>query len=556
MLRYRNKAETSLPLNTVAAGELGGARLRRAMSLVNVSWIFGSVWATAIGGAPFSLFARDLGASEFQIGLLAALPFLASLVSMPASLLTERTGARKGLFLWSTYLQRALWIPIAILPLWLLKTHGTGSGSAAVFVFMALILLMYCTGAVGGPAWLSWMADIIPDRVRGKYFSRRRQWGILSAIPTALAVGWLIDHYGAHGGTHQPGGTLRWCAIIFICSAVFGIIDIFLFRYVPNVPMEPRHSEPVFALMGGPLRDRQFLWVAAFVATLTFAVSFMGQFVTFYLIDKIGVTGTGIQLMLLVAPMLAQLIVLPIWGHAADRMGKKPVLAIASLGLVPVGLGWCFMGPGSQWLGYVLSVAGGALDRRGSSQPEFRPRIQRLRKRQRRRQRLRRRQQRHHQHRRLPGRPGIRHHRQVPERLALEPRDPRHRQRRLLRSPLRPERRAPPTRGGGFPPTPNRAQSPRHSANSPLHHREHLQQPLQRDPDAFTFVQNTADQSVHRQNSPDATRARAAQGGMTARGLIQFSKNAFQRKSEREKNVGHYGTFNPFFPRRSSRVAG
>ena len=38
------------------------------------------------------------------------------------------------------------------------------------------------------------------------------------------------------------------------------------------------------------------------IATLTFAVSFMGQFVTFYLIDRIGVTGTGIQLMLLVAP--------------------------------------------------------------------------------------------------------------------------------------------------------------------------------------------------------------------------------------------------------------
>jgi len=49
------------------------------------------------------------------------------------------------------------------------------------------------------------------------------------------------------------------------------------------------------------IRDRQFLLFGGFVGTLTFAVSFMGQFVTFYLIDKVGVTGTGIQLMLLVA---------------------------------------------------------------------------------------------------------------------------------------------------------------------------------------------------------------------------------------------------------------
>jgi MFS family permease len=329
------------------------------MGLITVSWVFGSVWATAIGGAPFSLFARYLGATEFQIGVLAALPFLASLVSMPASVWTERTGARKKIFLGGLYLQRALWIPIALIPLWLFRR---GSGGAAVGVFMMLILLMHSVGAVGGPGWLSWMADIVPERVRGKYFSRRRQWGILSAIPTALAVGWVLDHLvPMYGKTPDPVGTLGWCALIFLCSAVFGLVDIHLFQHVPDVPMEPRRGVPLRELLIGPMRDKQFLWFAAFVATLTFAVSFMGQFVTFYLIDKIGVSGTGIQLMLLVAPMVAQLLVLPVWGHAADRMGKKPVLAIASLGLVPVGLGWCFMGPSSVWLGYVLSVAGAAL---------------------------------------------------------------------------------------------------------------------------------------------------------------------------------------------------
>jgi MFS family permease len=327
------------------------------MSLVTVSWVFGSVWATAIGGAPFSLFARDLHATEFQIGLLAALPFLASLVSMPACLLTERTGKRKAIFLCALYAQRLLWFPIALIPLWMITRRGSSS-SSAVLVFMGLILLMHSLGAVGGPGWMSWMADIVPDRVRGKYFSRRRQWGILSAIPTALIVGWLLDHVAGTGDSHH---LLRWCAIVFMCAAVFGVIDIHMFRYVPDVPMEPRRRASVFKLLGGPLRDRQFLHFAGFVATLTFAVSFMGQFVTFYLIDKIGVTGIGIQMMLLVAPMMAQLAVLPVWGRAADRMGKKPVMAIASLGLVPVGLGWCFMGPGMEWLGYVLSVAGAAL---------------------------------------------------------------------------------------------------------------------------------------------------------------------------------------------------
>ena len=279
-------------MRVVEAGELSGRPLRRAMSLVTLSWVFGSVWATAIGGAPFSLFAKDLRASELQIGILAALPFLASLVSMPASLLTERTGARKKIFLFGLYTQRLLWFPIALLPPWIVTHWGSGATSTAVFVFMALIFVMHAAGAVGGPAWMSWMADIVPDRCRGKYVSRRRQWGILTAIPTALAVGWILDHWVMPG---DGLGTLRWCAIIFMCAAVFGIVDIAMFHGVPDVPMAPQRATPVLKLLGGPLKDKQFLHFAGFVGTLTFAVSFMGQFVTFYLIDKIGVTGTGIQ---------------------------------------------------------------------------------------------------------------------------------------------------------------------------------------------------------------------------------------------------------------------
>jgi MFS family permease len=361
VLRFQTKGDdVSDVAPPLAAGEAQGPLLRRrALSLVTLSWVFGSVWATAIGGAPFSLFARDLHATELQIGILAALPFLASLVSMPASLLTERTGARKKIFLWSLYTQRLLWLPIALIPLWIvLRSPARQGGGLPVLVFMTLILLMHGAGAVGNPGWMSWMADIVPARVRGKYFSRRRQWGILSAIPAALGAGWVLDHMVQPG---DPTASLRCCAILFLCAAVFGVADIHLFQYVPDVPMEPRRRASALKLLAGPLRDRQFLLFGGFVATLTFAVSFMGQFVTFYLIDKVGVTATGIQLMLLVAPLLAQLLVLPVWGHAADRMGKRPVMAIAALGLVPVGLGWCFMGPGMAWLGYVLSAAGAAL---------------------------------------------------------------------------------------------------------------------------------------------------------------------------------------------------
>jgi MFS family permease len=355
-----NVVPKPLPLEEDAP-ELRGASLRRALGLVTLAWVFGSVWQTATSGAPLTLFAASLHASQFQFGLLSALPFIASLVSMPASLWTERTGLRKPIFLWGTYPNRLLWVPIALLPMYIVSRLGSAGYALAMSLFLILMFMMHSSGAVGSPAWTSWMADVVPERSRGKYFSRRRQWGIASAIPAALFAGWLLDRLNHTSDGTNPLVVMKWCAILFMCSAVFGFLDIHLFRWVPDHTQPAPKRVSLSHIFAGPMRDRQFLWFAGFVGTLTFAVSFMGQFVTLYMLEKLHSTSTQVQFMLLVAPMIAQLLVLPIWGRAADRMGKKPVLAIASLGLVPVGFGWCFCSRELLWLGYLLSALGAAL---------------------------------------------------------------------------------------------------------------------------------------------------------------------------------------------------
>lgn len=355
----------SLPLE---AQELRGPALRRTLGLITVAWLFGSVWANSVAGTPFTSFAKSLNASKFQFGVLSALPFLASLLSLPASLLIEATGKRKKIFLWSLYFQRAMWFPIAVVPLWLVSHYGMQADGPAMILFLWLVFIMYAGNAIGGPAWVSWMADIVPERRRSKYFARRRQWGIVPAIPAALLAGYLLDHYGAG---HGPLVMMRWCAIVFVGAAVCGLIDIHLFQYVPDIPTAPKKGQGMLGAWREPLRNRRFIWFAGFVATLTFAVSFMGQFVTLYILEQLGQDGKGgggsagvnriTQMMVIVAPGLAQLLLFSVWGKAADRMGKRPLLVLAGLGLVPVALGWCFVTRNNIWLGYVLSAAGAAL---------------------------------------------------------------------------------------------------------------------------------------------------------------------------------------------------
>lgn len=355
---HRRATATPLPLEPAT---ISGVALRRAVTLVTLAWVFGSVFVNLTSGAPLTLFATHLGATNFEFGLLTAIPFLTSLLSLPASLLTERMGQRRRIFLWGLYSLRLMWFPLALLPLWMVGHYGMGQRRHAMMLFLMLFTLMNCGQAVGGPAWTSWMADVVPERLRGRYFSRRRQWGNLSGLPAALFAGWLLDVPSLNG---TPIRVMGVCAALFVVGAVCGNLDIAHFHFVPEPPREPQRGAKLMRSFAAPLKDRKFLWFAAFVGTMTFAISFMGQFVTLYLVEQVRLKNLGTQVVTLAAPMVAQLLVLPVWGLAADRMGKKPLLKIASFGLVPVGLGWCLIKPdmaGGAWLGAALSGLGAAL---------------------------------------------------------------------------------------------------------------------------------------------------------------------------------------------------
>lgn len=346
----------------------------RSLRVVTISWLFGSVFFTAVAGAPVTLFAEALGATAFTFGLLAASPFAASLLSLPAAVWSDYTGRRKQIFLGSLYAQRLLWIPLAIVPP-LVVWAGWGDLPTALGVFVALFALMHCVGALGGPAWMSWMADVVPRRVRGRYFARRRQFGVLSALPAALLVGFILDRTVRSGDGPATQETIFWVVGgIFCVAAIFGIIDIALFHLVPHDPPAQKGERPaleVFRELGGslgrPLRDGRFLAFAAFMAILTFAAAPLGQFTTLLLVQKMKLENMAVQTMLLVVPLLATLVAVSAWGRAVDRFGKKAVLAAGAAGVAPVSVAWMLVAghatenPSWTWIlvGYAAGILSG-----------------------------------------------------------------------------------------------------------------------------------------------------------------------------------------------------
>src|SRR4029453_18705368 len=107
---------------------------------------------------------------------------------------------------------------------------GLAASPVALGVFIPMFFLAHAGNAVGGPGWVSWMADVVPGRTRGKYFARRRMWALVRAIPGAGVVGGLWDRHLGKGSDAVT--VMRWCAVLFTCAAVFGLADIGLFHTV------------------------------------------------------------------------------------------------------------------------------------------------------------------------------------------------------------------------------------------------------------------------------------------------------------------------------------
>src|SRR3990172_2465831 len=89
----------------------------------------------SITGSGFiAAFALLLGANNFQIGVLAALPFLTMPLQVTTVVLVERLRRRKVLAVTGWFASQSLWVPIALIPVFL-----DVPGAGAVSVLLGLV---------------------------------------------------------------------------------------------------------------------------------------------------------------------------------------------------------------------------------------------------------------------------------------------------------------------------------------------------------------------------------------------------------------------------------
>lgn len=313
---------------------------------VTTAWMFGAAWMYLTMGATLTRFAQLVGLRPFWFGVLAAMPWAGALMQLPSSYIIARFGHRKRILMVAGILSRVTWVLIALIP-WVLPN---------AWWWPMMLVLRACSSLSGhfmSPAVMSWFADLVPRRIRGRYFSRRNQLGRLVSLVASLVAATILDYYQGMGADVL----LRAVSALLALGGVMGIVDFLWLAPVPDVVHRPDRRQRFWTLFREPLRDRDFLHYLGYTATVTLGLGFIGQFVWLYLFDVLLLSNRAANVMLVGVHLVVGYFAVPWWGRLQDRLGQKPTLVIAGLVIVPGAASWIFVTPENWWLGYIGVVA-------------------------------------------------------------------------------------------------------------------------------------------------------------------------------------------------------
>jgi len=291
--------------------------------------IFATMFATLTGGVFLTGFALALGANQFQIGLIAALPLLANGAQLFGSYLVQKTRSRKGVAIHGAALSRALWIPIVLSPL----TFWGGTTSERLWFILGALAVSSFLGSISGVSWLSWMTDLVPEHIRGRYFGRRNMTNGIVVMTLSLLGGKLLDLLG--------DGIARF-QLLFLIALVAGAVSLHFLRQIaePAFP-HPVSEKPFASLLPLPWKDANFRRLIRFTTLWGFAVNFAAPFFAVYMLEDLKLS-FGLIALYAASSSLMDMLGMRFWGVLSDRVGNKPVMVLTSFFGAAVPVVWLF----------------------------------------------------------------------------------------------------------------------------------------------------------------------------------------------------------------------
>ncbi len=315
---------------------------------------FNAINFTIILGAPLTLLARYLDASEGYIGLINALAPFMVVLQLTATNAVQKYGSRSIMFYGWTI--RSLML-LLIVPLPFMV--GMYSSTLLASTMFISILLFTVVRGYASTAWLPWLSSLLSPNQRGHFLGLEQRVMNLTAFMTLVGGGYFL-------GDDPPAWKY---SALFGFAAVCGVISAQFLRRVPKIPKEVRmrqETRSFLEMKSGMVRvwkGAPFRRLLSYAVFFTFAVMAQPMFLILFLKERLFIP-EGKIMAIQSAATVGVFLTAVTWGKLTDRYGSRPFIRLADLGVFSTFLFWllCAMQvfPPNIYVLYLVFFLGGA----------------------------------------------------------------------------------------------------------------------------------------------------------------------------------------------------
>lgn len=299
-------------------------------------------------------FAVLFGASAFQVSLITATSQLGIAVGqLSGAKFIQNYKKRKTLSLICVSIHALSWLGV-FYGTWLTKS---------VWVILIFFGVGFLAGNFSAPGWVSWMNDLVPPNLRGRFWGFRNRASGFTQF-AAITVGGVLLFFAAKG---------KWEIIAFGILFTFAAVARALCtrplskQYEPPMTVAEKSQEFRFTVFLKKLGTTNFGRFALFSFFMTFSVNIMGPLVSVHLLKSLHFN--YIQYMgVMMAAIVFSFIAMNYWGPLTDKYGNYRILTATAifLPIIPVGFVVFQSAPylilvqifsGFVWAGFNLSTA-------------------------------------------------------------------------------------------------------------------------------------------------------------------------------------------------------
>jgi len=324
-----------------------------------------------------------MGASPLQYSMLSAIGQLSAIWQPLGVAFSHHIGQRRWPCVWITLIGRFLTLFLGAALLFPNQREG---------IWFLLVLLFFSAGfqATGANLWIAWISDLIPLKIRGRFFSRRNQILLSIGLVFSYIISFHVDLFEASGSGLKAGyrallhaehffvpqNQALFLAFVFVFASIIGIIGLSFLALQPERRRAKRDHQSLRQVFLEPLQDKNFRLLLVFGAWWMLAIGVGSPFWGPFMLKKLQMGLFEVQLYNTLH-MGASLVAFSFWGKFIDRFGNKSAMKICViLGAINPAL-WLFVsasnygilwfedfGSGFMWAGagiittnFVLSIA-------------------------------------------------------------------------------------------------------------------------------------------------------------------------------------------------------